>query len=73
MPNINVSEADFDVLAKAALDALENGEHEQAAALDKMARKLNAKLSRTATLRGWPMQGKPLGWEDVPSVLDLGI
>ena len=75
--SINVGERDFEVLAAAAIEARDNGDLEQAMALDKIARKVNAALTgadparRIATMA----TGKtsPVRWRDMPSVLDPAL
>lgn len=74
MPQINVSEADFDAVAGAAMDAEERGDIEAAKALDKLARKINATLSAATVIRAFG--GTTFGprfsrskWQDMPSTL----
>ena len=75
MASMNISEADFAVLASATLDAEACGDMEQAHALDKLARKASAALSNakysgargTGLAAGMP----PLKWEQVKSLLGV--
>lgn len=72
MANINVSEKDFEALATAANDAKLHGDLEQAEALDKLARKVNAALSNAKhiglrNLGG--IRGKNMTWQEAPSTL----
>ena len=73
MASINISEDDFNVLAAAANDANARGDQEQADALDKIARKVNAALSKnqwaTSVVRLVGVAPKPLSWRDMPSTL----
>lgn len=73
MSQINVSEADFGAVALAAMTAKREGDLEQARALDKVARKINASLSNASSRDvRWLAAGggrKPLGWRDVPSTI----
>lgn len=75
MASIVISEEDFMVVAGAARDAQQAGNMEEALALDKVARKMNAALSRdsaTAKIARYASGGKstPFSWKDVPSTLD---
>lgn len=73
MPNISVSEKDFEVLACAAGDAEDRGDMKQAKALDKLARKTNAALTAANGTRKlaamWSGNGRPVRWQDMPSTL----
>ncbi len=68
--NINISEADFTVLATAAMDAKAAGDMQQAQALDKIARKMNAAISN-ANAPKIPGFNPPPGlrWDQVPCTL----
>jgi len=71
MPNISVSEKDFEILFNAANDAKDKGDMQQAKALDKLARKINAALSKTCIEP--PLRtGRPhhLKWQDMPSTIE---
>lgn len=75
MAQINISEKDFTTVADAAHEAKDSGDDESAAKLDKIARKINAALSKNAEgaricriYGGGPPT--PLTWRDVPSVFD---
>ena len=68
MPQIAVSEADFEAVAGAAIDAWEEGYIDRAEALDKVARKINAALAY-ACLPKIPHRTPKQSWRDVPSVL----
>lgn len=73
MASINISEDDFMAVAMAAHAAKDAGDMDQAVALDKIARKINASLSAAGTKAyAWIGGGKrkPLGWQDMPSTLD---
>lgn len=70
MANISVSEKDFELLFNAANDANDRGDKSQAKGLDKLARKINAALSKTCIEP--PLRtGRPhhLKWQDMPSTL----
>jgi hypothetical protein len=74
MSSINVSEKDFLTVAHAARDAMDAENQEQAVALDKIARKINAALTsshdslRIAGLMG--MRRSSVRWQDMPSTLE---
>ncbi len=72
MSSINVSEDDFKIVASAAIDAKASGDLVAAAALDKIARKINASVSN-ANVRAMAGHlgrgGESIKWTDVPSVL----
>lgn len=74
--NVHVGEGDFEAVAAAAYAARDAGDTVQAAALDKLARKINAALGTAAgkgLMPGLPSPGvKGLSWRDVPSVFDVG-
>lgn len=74
MPSINISEDDFQKLAMAAHRAQRDGDMEDAKALDKIARKMNAALTGNNSARklaaAWGGQSKALSWRDMPSTLD---
>ena len=74
MPSINISEADFGAVAGAALDAEAAGRMDDARALDKIARKINAALTARTTLPFAYLTGhrKPVRWQDMPSTLREG-
>ena len=75
MAIINVTEADFRLLANAAMDARDSGAMEAARGLDKLARKANLALTNNST--GMQL-AKKLGvqsphqstWRDMPSTID---
>lgn len=72
MPSITISEADFTAVALAAHAAKNGGDMEQAHALDKIARKINAALSsQTTKPYRWMSAGMrtPLRWQDMPSCI----
>lgn len=74
MPSINISQADFEAVAGAALDAQDAGKMGQAHALDRIARKINAALSVASTRKfagalGRMFHHKALSWQDVESIL----
>ncbi|MCG8444953.1 MAG: hypothetical protein MI753_04460 [Hyphomicrobiales bacterium] len=73
MASVNASQADFEAVAAAANDADMQGDKEQALALDKLARKINAALSSREASKacgGWPSAKRsPFTWQDVPSTL----
>ena len=70
MASVNVSQAEFDAVAAAANDADRRENREQALALDKLARKINAALSSRAARKNFPnAQRSPFTWQDVPSTL----
>lgn len=73
MASINVSEKDFEAVRSAALDAHFSGNAKAAASLDKLARKINAALSRDhGTAKACRLMrgaGEPFKWQDAPSVL----
>lgn len=74
MPSINVSEQDFLVVAIAAHAAMNYSDPGQAAALDKIARKINAALTGAMPERkiATAASGRRsvVRWTDVPSVFD---
>lgn len=75
MAHINIGEADFLVLARAAREAQRGGNADQAAALDKLARKVNAALAgqnpeRAARKRAGLLVAPAIRWQDTPSILD---
>lgn len=77
MANVNVSEADFAAVGAGAWAAKRAGDEEAAAALDKLARKINAALTYnnptlTAIGRGG-FQRQAVRWQDMPSVFDDGL
>lgn len=69
MPSINISEQEFSVVASAAQDAFEKGCLDDAKALDKLARKMNAALSNQKVTGPYGAGYTPLKWTDVESVL----
>ena len=69
MASITISEADFAALFIAANRANENGDTEQAKILDKIARKMDAALSRDKAVRLMGVEPMSLTWKDVPSTL----
>lgn len=69
MANIVITEAEFEAVATAAWDAQDDGDHARAAVLDKLARKINASLSRTKRAP-WET-GSAFSWKDVDSVLEI--
>ena len=73
MASINISEDDFSAVAGAARDAAKRGDVTEAAALDKIARKINAALSNSGWARKMSRSmggtGTALNWTDVPSTL----
>jgi hypothetical protein len=76
MAIMNVSDADFETVARAAWAAKEQGDEAEAEELDKIARKINAALTQQQKmgrrLKGIFREVKPLRWGDVPSVFDVG-
>ena len=74
MAKINVGEADFYVVANAALGAVAHGDKQSATVLDKLARKINAALVNAKHgRRARQMLGgeyRPMTWQEAPSVLD---
>ena len=74
MARINVSEDDFSTVATAARAAMDAGDLEEAGALDKIARKINAALTGSRdSLHIGQMIGMPkpvVRWQDMPSVLE---
>ncbi|MBS3648782.1 hypothetical protein KEU06_09210 [Pseudaminobacter sp. 19-2017] len=72
MASVNVSEAEFMVVAHAAYEAHAHGDTDSAKVLDKLARKINAALSNETTSRATPFARvtKPASWKDMPSTLD---
>jgi hypothetical protein len=73
MASISIRETDFDVVATAALSAFQRGSWTDAAALDRLARKINAALASDRATRvtagGMASLRGTLTWQDVPSVL----
>lgn len=76
MAAVNVGEIDFDVVATAAANAWDAGEHDTARRLDKLARKINCALTRQSTTNRNLVRaiGKrsQLTWRDCPSTLPAG-
>lgn len=73
MASINVSEDDFVIIASAALMAKDRGDMNVAAALDKIARKINASLTGANPLRksiAFTGLRSVVRWQDMPSVLE---
>ena len=70
MASINVSERDFTVVAQAALDARDNNAADQSQALDKIARKINAALSKSVVPLHPFSHRHILRWQDMPSVFE---
>ena len=71
MASINISEKDFEAIAAAAWTAKAAGDEVDAAALDKIGRKMNAALSKASARRtcGPAMGGGgPVRWQDMPSL-----
>lgn len=71
MPSISITEHDFEVVAKAANQALERGDSEAAQTLDKIARKINAVLAhhQSPVHFLYNTKNSRLRWQDVPSTL----
>lgn len=74
MASINISDADFGTIFTAAHAARDVGDEDQAVALDKIARKINAALTAgtpEAKIAGF-MSGRRsvVRWQDMPSVFD---
>jgi hypothetical protein len=76
MPTVNVAEPDFSAVARAAQEAEDRGDHEAAAVLDKLARKINASLSNATGRKASSSHpfsffhpGTSLRWQDIPSTL----
>lgn len=70
--SISVTDDDFMVVAMAANQAQRDGDDVRAAALDKIARKMNAALSTEST-KGYRWMGSgqrhKVSWRDMPSTL----
>lgn len=74
MSSINISEDDFETVARAAVEANDRGDSAEAAKLDKIARKINASLTNA---NAYVQAGKAMGfatrkkftWRDVPSTI----
>lgn len=70
---MTLTEKDFQVVASAAMDAKARGDMEQAQALDRIARRMNADFTNRASARrmkGVPRVGSAhTHWSDIPSVL----
>lgn len=73
MATINVGEDDFTVVASGAMDAEARGDLDEARALDKLARKINAALasgnSARQAARALGVSVDKVSWRDMPSVL----
>ena len=73
MAMVNVSEAEFELVASAANDAKMHEDMRRARALDKLARKMNAALAMAATQRrigrSTDRMRARITWRDVPSTL----
>lgn len=75
MAHINVGDGDFYALATAARAAQRRGDPDLAAALDKLARKVNAALAshspeRMARKRAGLAVAPAIRWQETPSTLD---
>jgi aspartate/tyrosine/aromatic aminotransferase len=72
MPTISITEKDFAVLANAAVEAFMNGDKEDAEALDKIARKMNAALSSGTASKaaGIFSRSRNVSWKEMPSTLE---
>ena len=73
MPNVSVTESDFEAVACAAMDAQEAGHVDMANRLDRLARKINLALSDYVVGK-LPMAGtfrrkSTRTWRDIPSTL----
>jgi hypothetical protein len=68
---ISVSEGDFEVVARAAIDAHKRGDMAAALALDKLARKIDVALTTAKHSHMRQYTGRHIrhSWRDVPSVL----
>lgn len=71
MANVNITEREFELVVGAAWDAKAKGRHDDATALDKLARKMNAALTNQKFPRH-PLAPpvKPIDWREVPSVFE---
>lgn len=71
MATVTMTERDFDHLVSAANFAKERGDMEEANALDKIARKLNAALTieKYRGVRWASGSATKMTWQDVPSTL----
>ena len=74
MASINVSEADFESIVSAALDAESSGDADLARKLDKLARRVNCALSKQspfaiAARHSSSSTRIKMTWRDMPSVL----
>lgn len=68
---INVSEKDFEALVQAAFLAEDMGNRMLADHLDKLARKVNASLTRRANPKTFlTRNAKSFTWRDAPSVFE---
>lgn len=70
---VTVSEREFVAVAIAAVAAQRLGDNVEAAVLDRLARKINAALSRAQQIPGamsLRQTGPGFSWRDVPSVLN---
>ncbi len=74
MAIVNVSEEDFMTIAMAANRAKSDGDMDDARALDKIARKINAALTGASTGRqlAIALSGKRhvIRWQDMPSTIE---
>ena len=70
MPSVNITEAEFMVVATAAIEADESGDVDTARTLDKLARKINAALTNANTPKVPGFGHTPITWKEVPSPLD---
>lgn len=68
---ISITETDFTLVVRAAIDAQREGCDEDANALDKLARRMNLALSNESIRGPWLPQAGKRSWKDMPSVLDV--
>lgn len=74
MASINISEDDFLHIALAANAAKDRNDMDEAQALDKIARKINAALTATSVspfMRVIGIPSRTVSWKDMPSTLEI--
>ena len=70
MSTCDLDDEDFQACARAAMDARDIGRADDAAPLDRLARTINAVLTRRATSPiSLNRHQRPINWQDMPSVL----
>lgn len=69
MPRINISEAEYEAVVGAAIDAQDAGNMGDARRLDRLARKMNLAISAANPMTKLSGKHHYKTWEDMPSCL----